>query len=146
MHCVICIVSRWPSLADWAGFPPPQLLQIFCVDVPLNNQPVLVVTVGSDMCGRKRVNVIANQVTIHLDHLTVRSLNLVFTLRHNGALIIINDYINYKDFLIVWCCILYMYCFSFTIFDLMSYFKFCSSKMCLMYNSNKKYNLIYSSE
>jgi len=121
-------------------------MQIFCVDVPLNNQPVLVVTVGSDMCGRKRVNVIANQVTIHLDHLTVRSLNLVFTLRHNGALIIINDYINYKDFLIVWCCILYMYCFSFTIFDLMSYFKFCSSKMCLMYNSNKKYNLIYSSE
>jgi len=25
---VLCIVSRWPSLADWAGFPPLQLAQI----------------------------------------------------------------------------------------------------------------------
>jgi len=31
LHCyrkVICIVSRWPFLADWASFPPPQLTQI----------------------------------------------------------------------------------------------------------------------
>jgi len=34
---VIYIVSRWPSLADWAGFPPPP----FCVDVPLNTNQLI---------------------------------------------------------------------------------------------------------
>jgi len=35
---VICIVSRWPSLAVWVGFPPPQLAQIDFF-VLTNNQP-----------------------------------------------------------------------------------------------------------
>ena len=44
LHCVtyweLCIVSRWPSLANWVGFTLPQLAQIdlSCVDVPLNTK------------------------------------------------------------------------------------------------------------
>jgi len=28
LHCVLCIVSRWPSLATFANYLPPQLAQI----------------------------------------------------------------------------------------------------------------------
>ena len=36
----LCIVSRWPSLANWVGFTLPQLAQIdlSCEDVPLNTK------------------------------------------------------------------------------------------------------------
>jgi len=43
---VLCIVSRWLSLADWAGFLTPAVGTNwpFCVDVPVNNQSVSPIT------------------------------------------------------------------------------------------------------
>jgi len=42
---VLCILSRWSSLADWAGFLPPPLVQIdlsvlTCRWTPINNQSI----------------------------------------------------------------------------------------------------------
>ena len=47
LHCVtyweLCIVFRWPSLANWVCFTLPQLAQIdlSCFDVPFNTKQTL---------------------------------------------------------------------------------------------------------